>query len=305
MTTLATPPSTAPDDPGTRLTRIRPTRGWSTSDLREAWRFRELLVTFALRDIKVRYKQTVVGVGWVVFQPLVTALIFTFVFGRIARLGFPGNTPLLLGIISALTGFDLFKSTFMRSATSLVTNAQLVRKIYFPRVLIPLSNAISSLLDYCVAMAVFTIIYIAFAVLSMREGSEMIIRAPGLQILLVPVCLLLFVMIAMGLGMAATALAASYRDIQHIVPVVTQLAMYASPVMYDISYVYENASRPMQIVYFANPIAGLVSVYRYALIGAGTVSWGAFAWSCVCAVLFVTIGALVFRRMERKVADVI
>lgn len=274
-------------------------------DLREVWRFRELLITFAVRDVKVRYKQTSVGIAWVVLQPVITALIFAFVFGQIARLGFPGNTPLLLGILAALTGFDLFKSTFMRSATSLVTNAQLVRKIYFPRVLAPLSTALSSLLDYCVAMVVFIIAYAGFALYSMQEGTDMIIRPPGVQLLLVPVCLLVFIMIAMGVGMAATALAASYRDIQHLIPVITQLAMYASPVMYDVGYVYENASRPMQILYFANPIAGLVSVYRYALIGAGTVSWGGFAWSCICAVLCFVIGALIFRRMERKVADVI
>lgn len=309
MTALATdtstPAQTQSADPATQLTRIRPTRGWSSEDLRELWKFRELLVTFAVRDIKVRYKQTAVGIIWVIFQPLATALIFAFVFGKVARLGFPGNTPLLLGIFAALTGFNLFKDTFNRSATSLVTNAQLVRKIYFPRILVPLSAAIGAMVDFLVSFSVFIVIWILLGVLSLREASEMNINPPGLQILLAPVCLGLFLMIAMGLGLAATALAASYRDIQYIIPVVLQLALYASPVMYDVSEVSKNTSPAMELLYFSNPLAGLVSVYRWSLIGSTTVAWGAFAWSVVFAIGSAVLGAIVFRRMERRVADVI
>lgn len=286
----------------TRHTRISPESSWLL-DVREIWRFRELLWTLAGRDLKVRYKQTVLGVVWVIFQPLVTALIFTFVVGTVLRVPFSGGVPTLLAIFAALTGFYLFRDSVNRSSTSLVSNRNLVSKIYFPRVLLPMSGVLNALVDFAVSLSVFAVIWI---VLGLRDvpGDAVHVPSPGLHLLLWPVCVAVLLMISLGFGMAATALAASWRDVGHVVPVILMILLYASPVMYDIDRI-SNIPGWGQALYFANPLAGLLAAYRWSLIGAGTVSWGAFAWSAICGVLLLTIGVLIFKRMERRFADVI
>lgn len=285
-------------------TRITPESSWLL-DFREILRFRELLWTLAGRDIRVRYKQTVLGVAWVVLQPLVTALIFAFVFGRMLRIPFPGGTPPLLFIFCALTGFYFFRDSVNRSSASLLSNRNLVSKIYFPRVLLPISAVLNAMVDFAVSLSVFVLIWI---VLGLRDvpGDEVSVPAPGLHLLLWPVCVLVLVTISLGLGMAATALAASWRDIGHVVPVLLMIALYASPVMYDLSFVLEN-DLPVwaQVAYLSNPLAGVLGAYRWSLLGTGAVSWLAFAWSAMCGVLLIVIGVLVFKRMERRFADVL
>ena len=283
--------------------RIGPESSWLL-DLREMWRYRELLWTLSGRDLKIRYKQTVLGVAWVILQPLATALILTFVFGTVLRIPFPGGVPPLLFIFGALTGFNLFRDIVNRAGTSLVGNRPLVSKIYFPRVLLPMSAVLNALVDFAVGMVLFVVIWLVLAAFGSGEG--VVIPKPGATLLLWPVCVAMVVMIALGIGMAATAMAVSWRDVGHVIPVLLMLALYASPVMYDVSFVLQpEVERWGQAAYFANPLAGLLAVYRYSLLGEGTVSWLAFAWSAVAAVLLMAGGLLIFKRMERRFADVI
>ena len=309
-----------PEGMTNRHTLIRPESSWLL-DMTEVWRFRELLWTLAGRDLKVRYKQTVLGVIWVIFQPLATALIFTFVFGRVLRIPFPGGVPALLFIFSALTGFYLFRDSVNRSSASLISNRNLVSKIYFPRVLLPVSGLLNALVDFAVALTVFVSIWV---VLALTAGPEVTIPAPGWPLLLWPVCVVLIVMLSLGFGMAATALGVSWRDVGHVVPVILMILLYASPVMYDVGYLLDAPPaaatqdaagltaatssaipRWQKALYFSNPLAGLLSVYRWSLIGTGAVSWLAFAWSAACSVLMLIMGVLIFKRMERRFADVI
>ena len=290
--------------PGMRHTRIGPESSWLL-DLREMWQFRELLWTLAARDLKVRYKQTILGVAWVVLQPLATALILTFVFGTVLRIPFPGGIPPLLFIFSALTGFYLFRDIVNRAGSTLVSNRQLVSKIYFPRVLLPMSAVVNALVDFGVGLALFLVIWVV-AALRADGSSGIVVPAPGLHLLLWPVCVALLIMISLGIGMAATAMATSWRDVGHVIPVLLMLTLYASPVMYDLSYALSpDIATWKQIAYFSNPLAGLVSAYRWSLIGGGTVSWLAFAWSAIAAVGLLVGGIVVFKRMERRFADVI
>ena len=292
-----------------RHTRIVPESSWLL-DLHEIWRFRELLWTLAGRDMKVRYKQTVLGVVWVVFQPLATALIFTFVFGRVLRIPFPDGVPGLLFIFAALTGFYLFRDSVNRSSTSLISNRNLVSKIYFPRVLLPVSGVLNALVDFAVSLAVFAAIWVVLGIFA-RPGDGVTIPTPGWSLLLWPVCLLILLMLSLGFGMAATAMGASWRDVGHIVPVVLMILLYASPVMYDVGYLLDDSGAARGIatwqkaLYFSNPLAGLLAVYRWSLIGTGAISWLAFGWSAFCSTAMLIVGVLVFKRMERRFADVI
>jgi lipopolysaccharide transport system permease protein len=287
-----------------RHTRIGPDSSWLL-DPREIWQYRELLWTLAGRDLKVRYKQTVLGVAWVILQPLATALILTFVFGTVLKIPFPGGIPPLLFIFGALTGFNLFRDIVNRAGTSLVGNRPLVSKIYFPRVLLPLSAVLNALVDFVVGMALFVVIWIIVAATA-DPSSGAVVPAPGWILLLWPACVLMLVMIALGVGMAATAMAVSWRDVGHVIPVALMLALYASPVMYDVGFVLSpQIDAWKQAAYFSNPLAGLLAVYRHTLLGAGTVSWPAFAWSVAASVLLLSGGLLIFRKMERRFADVI
>lgn len=287
-----------------RHTRIGPDSSWLL-DPREIWQYRELLWTLAGRDLKVRYKQTVLGVAWVILQPLATALILTFVFGTVLKVPFPGGIPPLLFIFGALTGFTLFRDIVNKAGTSLVGNRPLVSKIYFPRVLLPMSTVLNALVDFAVGMALFVVIWI-FMALAADPTKGQVVPVPGWNLLLWPVCVLMLVMIALGIGMAATAMAVSWRDVGHVIPVALMLALYASPVMYDVGFVLNPEIEAWkQAAYFSNPLAGLIAAYRHSLLGAGTVSWPAFIWSGAASVLLLAGGLLVFKRMERRFADVI
>ena len=299
--------ATAPASP--RLhTRIAPSRSWAWPDLGELWRFRELMFTLAGRDLKVRYKQTALGVVWVVFQPLAAALIFTalrFFF----RLPNPGNVPGVLFVLPGYVGWTLFKDVLGKSSTSLVDNGGLVSKIYFPRALLPLGTTISSGFDHLVSLAMFALVWAACGLLFGPVGfgdPAAVVPPPGLHLLLWPLATLLLVALALGVGMVATAVASHYRDVRHVLPVIVQLAFFISPVFYDL----EQAVGPEtpewgRLLYLANPIAGLVPAYRWSLVGVGTVDWFAFSYAAAFSIVMLAVGLLVFRRVEGGVADVI
>jgi lipopolysaccharide transport system permease protein len=273
---------------------IEPPSSWAALNLQELLHFRELLWNLAVRDVKLRYRQTALGVAWVILQPLSGAAIFAFVFGKVAGFKAPagpaGNAvPYFLFALSGMICWQTFSGTLTRTSNSMVGNAHLVSKVYFPRVVLPLATLASTLLDFVVTLA-FLAVLVAFQW-----------HPPGWNVLLLPVCILLMACLSLGIGLAATALAVSYRDVQYIVPVMTQLLLYASPVAYSVDRVplrYQN-------VYFLNPLASILEAFRWSLLSVGEVRWGWFAYSSVVSVAVLFLGAYAFRWMERRFADVV
>lgn len=267
---------------------IRPTHGWRSLDLREVWRFRDLLLMFALRDLKLRYRQTALGVAWVVIQPLLGAGIFALVFGRVAKLPSSGVPYFLLAFVGLL-GWNLFQGTLSRAGGSLVTHAHLVSKVFFPRVIVPLAAACSAAFDTLIALLLLLILIPAYG----------IVLTPAFA--LVPLWLLLFQVLALGLALYAAALSVSYRDVTHILPVVVQFLLYASPVGYRATQVPDS----FQTLYLLNPLAGLLEALRWSLLGGAPPRWTFVAYSAVVACATLVAGAFAFKRMERRFADVI
>jgi lipopolysaccharide transport system permease protein len=277
--------------------RIRPSRGWTALNLRETWEFRDLLMTLAGRDLKLRYKQTALGVIWVVLQPLMAAGIFNFVFGVVA--GMPTS---FAQTYAGLLAWNLFSGTLTKTSGCLLGNSQLISKVYFPRLVLPLSTIPSTLVDFAVAAALMAGIMIL-------QGIR-----PGWEILLLPVWMSLILMFAMGIGLWTSALMVSYRDVQYILPVLTQLLLYGSPVAYTAAFAVYRLSEyaakhglPTTYgqLFLLNPLATPLEAFRWSLLGGAAPHWGYLAYSAVVAVAFFAIGATMFKRMERKFADVI
>lgn len=256
--------------------------------LRDLGHFRGLIWVLAVRDIKLRYRQTALGASWVVIQPLLSAGVLGFVFGKVARLPTDG-IPTFLFVFCGMVAFSCFTSAAGRAAGSLLGNTGLVSKIYFPRLVLPFSTAVSVLLDLLVSSCVL-------AVLLFTTGVT-----PGAGILLLPVWLLLLLALAQGFGAAAASVSVRYRDVQQIVPVVLQLMLYASPVAYSVRAIPAR----YQDLYHLNPVAALLEAFRWSVLGTPFPgSWYLAYSATVCVATFV-VGALVLERMEKTFADVI
>ena len=234
------------------LAVLRPSRGWAALNLREVWQFRDLLLTLAFRDVKLRYRQTALGVVWVLVQPLLAAGIFSVVFGRIGKFSSDGLPYFLFAFANQLA-WSLFSGTLTRSSNCLVQNAALVSKVFFPRLILPLSTVFSGILDFGVGM-------IMLMVMLLFNGIY-----PGIALLTFPLWMILVLALALGVGLFAAALTVSYRDVQYVLPVVIPLFMYATPVAYAVSAVPATL-RPY---FLLNPLASLVEGMRWSLTGTG------------------------------------
>ena len=279
---------------------IRPSRGWQALDLRQVWQFRDLLSTLAQRDVKLRYRQTALGAVWVILQPLIAAGIFSFVFGAVA--GLPsGNVPFIVFSYAGLLCWNLFSSTLNKTSNVLVANTQLVSKVYFPRLVLPLSTVYSSLIDFGVAAIVLAVLMLIYRVV------------PGWGLLLLPLWMLLTLTLSVGCGLFLSALMVSYRDVQYIVPVAMNFLLYASPVAYSVATALEKLQgkvSPSLLVwaeraFLANPMAGLLEAFRWSVLGGPAPIWGAVIYSAACAIGLFAAGAFAFKRMEKRFADVI
>ncbi len=267
---------------------IVPSKGWKAVDLRELWRFRDLLWSLAIRDVKLRYRQTALGAIWVVIQPLLAAGIFSFVFGTVANLP-TGGVPYVVFAYAGLLGWNAFNSTVTKSSTSLVAHASMVQKVYFPRMALPLSAVPGTVIDFTVALSLM-------AVLTVSNGTF-----SGLPVLTLPFWLALSVLLALGLGLSAAALMVSYRDVGQILPVAMQMILYISPVAYSVQAIPAD----LKFVYSLNPLVGMLEGFRWSLISGSDLSVGAAIYSTVFAIVSFLFGALLFTRMERKFADVV
>jgi homopolymeric O-antigen transport system permease protein len=272
------------------LRTLRPTTGWVSLDLHELAEFRDLLLELARRDIKLRYRQTALGVAWVVLQPLVAAGVLNFAFGIVAGVRPPGGSYFLFTFVGLLA-WNLFSLTLSKTSLSLVGNSYLVSKVYFPRLVLPLSGTLSTLLDFVVALTV----YIGLLVL---HGFS-----PHPLIVLVPIWVGLIFFLALGAGFIAAALTVNYRDIQHILPIVIPFLLYASPVAYDVEQI---PAEYRTVFYLVNPLAALISGLRASLLPGSALPPMVFVvWSATLAAGLFLFGAAVFKRTERSFADVL
>ena len=278
----ATPQHTAP------VLRIQPSTGWSSLGLRELWEHRELVYFFVWRDLKVRYKQTLMGAAWALLQPLATMLIFSLFFGRLAKVPSDG-IPYPLFVYAALVPWMFFANGLTQAANSLVHNANLLTKVYFPRLVIPLSAVIAGVVDFMLAFVVLLAMIGYFGIM------------PSADVILLPLFLLLALITCLGVSLWMAALNVQYRDIRYTVPFLTQLWMFATPVAYPSSMLPE----PWRIVYGINPMVGVIEGFRWALLGVETTPGPMLAVSAIVAVALLVSGAFYFRRMERTFADIV
>ena len=271
------------------LRRIRSTTRRTPLDLAELWRYRDLWLTLALRDVKLRYRQTALGVAWVVLLPLLASGIFTLVFGVVAGLPSDGS-PYFLFVFAGYLGWSAFQNTLQRCGISLIGNTALVTKVYFPRIILPAASVLASLLDFAIGMAILELVLLV-------RGE-----APGLASLaLVPLLMLLLQLIALGAGFVSAALSVKFRDVQYVVPFLIQLLLYASPVAYGITTV----PRPVRALYLLNPIAPLLDGLRTSLLGRGEIHWVAIVGSALVSAALFAVGTLFFLYQDRQYADVI
>jgi lipopolysaccharide transport system permease protein len=267
---------------------IRPNRSWLQFDLPLLWKFRDLLFAFAWRDIRLRYRQTLLGVAWVVLQPLLGALIFTVVFGFIAKM--PANgTPYIIITYSGLLGWTFFASCLTRISGSLVSNADLIRKVFFPRLLLPFGVVPCLLLDFLVGAALMAILLVVYGVV------------PTWTIVFLPVSVLLLLAISTGVGLMTGSFAVRYRDMQYILPLAIQLLMYASPV----GYATDAIPASLKPYYGLNPLVAPLELMRASLTGSPRIDVPGLLYSSGFAATVLVAGLIVFRLTERKFADVI
>ncbi len=270
------------------VTVIVPPAGWSSLGLRELWAFRELLYFLTWRDIKVRYKQTALGASWAIIQPLLTMVVFSLFFGQLAKVPSDG-VPYPLFSFAALVPWTFFANGLTQSANSVVASQQLVTKIYFPRLAIPIATVLSGVIDFVIA-------FVVLLGMMAYYGAPLSARA----LWIVPLLLLAFVA-SLGVGLWLAALNVQYRDVRYAVPFLTQLWLFATPIAYPSSLL----SEPWRTVYGLNPMVGVVEGYRWALLGAGAAPGRTVLVSCAAALAVLVGGVLYFRRMEQTFADVI
>jgi lipopolysaccharide transport system permease protein len=272
--------------------RIRPTKGWAALNVRELWRYRDLLWILVNRDIKLLYKQTALGFGWVALQPLIGANILALIFGRIAKLPSDG-APYLLFVFCGLTAWTYFSNSMQRASNSLIRNSQLVSKVYFPRMLIPLATMFAVLVDFAV-MIVMLFVFMGI------YGYP-----PTFRLLAIPGFLLLMMLASTGVALWFSAVSVKYRDTSYALPFFAQIWMYASPVVYPTSMVTSVVSAPWQTVYALNPAVGFIEGFRWAVLGHSALNLNIFLLTVLMSLFLLFSGAFFFRRVERGFADVI
>ena len=277
-----------PSAPHEVVTIIAPSAGWVSLRLGDIWAYRELLYFLVWRDVKVRYKQTALGIGWAILQPLLTMLVFSIFFGRLAKMPSDG-IPYPIFSMAAVVPWTFFATGLTLSSNSLVGSANLVQKVYFPRLIIPLATVLSGLVDFAIAMLLL------FAMMAWYRV------APTWNALWLVPFIVLALVTSLAVGLWLSALNVKYRDVRFLVPFLAQLWMYATPVAYPSSLLHE----PYRTLFGFNPMAGVVEGFRWALLGVNTRPGPMIAVSTTAAILLLVSGALYFRRMERTFADVV
>lgn len=272
-------------------TVIEPPRGWQLLNVRELWQFRELVFFLAWRDVKVRFKQTLLGVAWAVLQPALMMVVFTIFFSRMAGLS-SGDVPYTLFAFAGLLPWTFFATAITNAGNSVVGSERLITKIYFPRLAVPFASVGAALVDFA----------IAFGILLVLMPLPFWGTWPTVKMLLVPVIFFFILLTALGLGTLLAALNVYYRDFRYVIPFFVQLGMFATPTVYMQPKGDETGLRALWLV--ANPMTSLIAAFRSAVLG-GDIAWGSVGISAAAAVLLFLIGCLYFRRVEDSFADTI
>jgi lipopolysaccharide transport system permease protein len=290
-------PSAEPDPlgagPGPRQRVVlEPRRGWQPIDLRELWAYRDLVWFLTLREVQVRYKQTVLGAAWAILQPLMAMIVFSIFFGKLAGLNKQSDVPYPVLTFAALLPWQLFAGALSNAGNSLVANQNLITKVYFPRLAIPLSAVLAGLVDFAIGLAMLLVMMAWYGV------------APAWGLLALPLFTAWAVVAALAVGLGLSALNVQYRDVRYTIPFLVQVWMFCTPVAYPIKIVPEN----WRALYGLNPMVGVVEGFRWAMLGqryGGAVGIWTLAASAAATLLILVGSLFYFRRMERHFADVV
>jgi lipopolysaccharide transport system permease protein len=267
---------------------LRPAKKWLGLDVKELWRYRELIYFLTWRDIKVRYKQAVLGIAWALLQPILTTLISTIVFGILLKVSSDG-LPYPIFVMSALMPWQLFSTSLQKSSISLVGNANLLTKIYFPRLIIPVSSVLAVLVDFAISFCILIVMMFIYKIY------------PSWQIFWIIPLTLMAILTALAVGLWLSALNVQYRDVQHMVPFLVQIWMYASPIVYPVETIPEGIWRTL---YGLNPMVGVIQGFRWALFGGAPPDLTLLVSVIVVIALFIS-GLFYFRHMEKTFADIV
>jgi lipopolysaccharide transport system permease protein len=289
MNTIQSPVHESSGNPAAEVTvRILPQRGFLNLDLAAVWEFRELLYFLVWRDISVRYKQTVIGIAWAVLQPLLTMMIFTVIFGHFAKMP-SDDLPYSIFTFTALLPWTYFSQSISRSSVSLVSDSNLVKKVYFPRLIIPIAGVVAPLVDFGISFLVLLGLMVWFAI------------PLHWTILAFPIFLLLALLTALAIGLWLAPLNARYRDVGHTIPFLVQFWMFASPVTYSLSIIPEK----WRLLYGLNPLVGVIEGFRWALLGKSSPDFGVMGLSALAILALLFMGVVYFKRMEQSFSDIL
>jgi lipopolysaccharide transport system permease protein len=277
-------------------TIIEPSHGWVSLKLKELWRYRELLYFFIWRDIKVRYKQTVLGAAWAILVPLMNMVVFSLFFGKLARMPSDG-IPYPLWNFAAMVPWQFFANGITQSSNSLISGSNMIKKIYFPRLILPISSVLSGIVDFFLAFLVLLLMMIGYDLFEI-EGVNIAFTS---NLLWLPFFLLLAFVTSLGVGLWLSAMNVQFRDVRHVVPFLTQFWLFATPIAYPSTLIPE----PWRIVYGINPMAGVVEGFRWALLNTDSAPGPMLLTSVIAAIVLLVSGAFYFRRMEKTFADVV
>jgi lipopolysaccharide transport system permease protein len=256
----------------------------------DLWRYRELFIILAWRDISVRYKQTIIGILWAILRPFLTMIVFTIIFGRIARLPSDGNVPYALMVFAAMLPWSLFSNALSESSNSLIGNANLIGKVYFPRIIIPMATLVTAFIDFLISFIIL---------IGMMVYYQFI---PGWQIMLLPIFMILALLASLGPGLWVAALNVKYRDFRYVIPFVVQFGLYVSPVGFSSKVIPEE----WRLFYSLNPAVGVIDGFRWCILGTeSTVFSLSFFLSLLIIAFFLVLGLFHFRKAEKAFADII
>jgi lipopolysaccharide transport system permease protein len=257
---------------------------------RDLWVYRELLYILSWRDLKVRYKQTTLGTAWAVIRPLLTMLIFTFVFGKVAKMDEKSIAPYSIIVFAGLLPWQFFSTALSEASGSLIGNANLISKVYFPRMIVPASSIITSLVDFAISFGLMVLLMFFYQFI------------PPVQILFLPVFVLMAFLLAVGTGLYVTALNVKYRDFRYVIPFIVQLGIYITPVGYSSSKIVTEFSEQIRFWYSLNPMVGIIDGFRWCITGE-PMYWPGFYLSLGMTLFFIWLGVWYFRKTEKSFAD--
>lgn len=275
-------------------TIIKPHNKLWQIDFKELWQYRDLLSMYVKRDIITQYKQTILGPLWFIIQPLLTTIMYMIVFGGIAGISTDG-LPQALFYLAGISVWQYFADCLNKTSSTFITNQNIFGKVYFPRLIAPLSVCISGLVKFGIQVLLFLVVYAYYLIMGVHI-------APTIELLLLPVLVLIIAALALGFGIIVSSLTTKYRDLTILFTFVVQLWMYGTPVIYPLSYINNET---LKLLMKLNPVTGVVETFKYAFLGVGEFSWGLLAYSAGFAVIILAIGVVIFNKVQRSFMDTV